>query len=77
MSIKSPIRNKNTAQSRRQARFIVDLSFPMIFCAAEAILLLASLVLLDSFFESTQNGTALSAVIFTFFAIYLVTAGTI
>lgn len=77
MSIKSPIRNKNTAQSRRQARFIVDLSFPMIFCAAEAILLLASLVLLDSFFESTQNETALSAVIFTFFAIYLVTAGTI
>ncbi len=75
MSIKSPTKNKNTAQSRRQARFSVDLSFPMIFCAAEAILLLGALVLLDRFSEFNRNGAAFSTTVLTFFAIYLVTAG--
>ena len=77
MSIKSTTRNKNTAQSRRQARYTVDLSFPMIFCAIEAVLLFVALIVLYSFFGFKENEAALSAAIWAFFAIYAVTAGSV
>ena len=77
MSIKSTTRNKNTAQSRRQARYTVDLSFPMIFCAIEAVLLFVALIVLYSFFGFKENEAALSTAIWAFFAIYAVTAGSV
>ena len=75
MSIKSPSRNKNTAQNRRLARFSVDLAFPMIFCVAEAILLFGLLVVLQQIFHFEQNEAALMTVLTTFLAIYAVSAG--
>ena len=75
MSIKFPSRNKSTPQNRRAARFNVDLSFPMIFCVAEAIILLGLLVPLDIFFDFEQNDTSLIAILAAFLGIYLVTAG--
>ena len=75
MSIKNPSRNKNTSQNRRSARFSVDLSFPMIFCVSEAIILLALLIPLDLFFDFERNNTSTLAILATFFCIYLVTAG--
>lgn len=77
MSIKSTTRNKNTVQSRRQARYTVDLSFPMIFCAIEAVLLFVALIVLYSFFGFKENEAALSTAIWAFFAIYAVTAGSV
>ena len=75
MSIKFSSRNKSTPQSRRAARFSVDLSFPMIFCVAEAIILLGLLIPLDMFFNFEQNGTSLIIILATFLGIYLSTAG--
>ena len=77
MSIKNPSRNKNTSQNRRSARFSVDLSFPMIFCVSEAIILLALLIPLDLFFDFERNNTSSLAILATFFCIYLVTAGVV
>ncbi len=75
MSIKSPSRNKNTAQNRRMSRFSVDLTFPMIFCVAEAILLLGLLAALEQIVRFEQNEIAWLTVLLTFLAIYLVSAG--
>ena len=75
MSTKIPSRNKNTVQSRRAARFSVDLSFPMIFCVAEAIALLALLLPLDLFFDFEKNNTSFIAILVTFLCVYLATAG--
>ena len=75
MSIKLPSRNKNTAQNRRAARFNVDLSFPMIFCVVEALLLLILFLPLELFFDISKSRTSFIAVILTFLGIYFVTAG--
>ena len=75
MSIKSPSSNKNTTQNRRSARFNVDLSFPMIFCAVEAVLLFGMLALLNAFFEFEQTNMHFLTIILVFFGVYALTAG--
>ena len=75
MSIKSQSRNKNTTQNRRSARFNIDLSFPMIFCVAEAILLLGLLIPFILFFNFEKNGISHVTVVAAFLGIYIVTAG--
>ena len=75
MSIKSPSRNKNTDQNRRMSRFNVDLTFPMIFCASEAILLFGLLVFLGRIFNFEEGGIELLTVLSAFVLIYLASAG--
>lgn len=57
------------------SRFSVDLTFPMIFCVAEAILFFGLLVVFEQVFHFEQNENALLTVLSAFFAIYLVSAG--
>ena len=64
MSIKSPFNNKNAAQNRRVARFQIDLSFPMIFCIAEAILLIGLLAAITLFFKDFASKEAMEALRF-------------
>lgn len=77
MSIKSPFNNKNAAQNRRGARFQIDLSFPMIFCIAEAILLIGLLAAITLFFKDFASKEAMELLPTAFFAFYLLSAGII
>ncbi len=75
MSIKSPSRNKNTDQNRRMSRFSVDLTFPMIFCVFEAILLFGLLAVLERIFNFEHSELELPTVLLAFLGIYLASAG--
>ena len=75
MSIKSSSNNKNTTQNRRAARFNVDLSFPMIFCAVEAIALFALLATLAISLDVEQTSTHFPTLAFSFLGVYALTAG--
>lgn len=69
--------NKNTPSARRSNRFNTDLSVPMIFCVAEAIILLALATLIDLFFKTEHNKQALLVIFVAIVLFYLSTAGTI
>lgn len=63
-------------RSRRHDRFIVNLGAPMIFCAAEAFILIALLTVLDLFFRSPSNEKTISLIMLTVLLFYLISAGT-
>lgn len=75
MSIKSSNSTKSTAQNRRAARFTLDLSFPMIFCTVEGILLFALLAVLGASLDLDQNYSLISPLILAFLGVYALTAG--
>ena len=77
MSIKTNSNNKNIAQNRRISRYSVDLSFPMIFCVSEAVLLLGLLAFLKMFFEEMSTGESFQALSIAFFIFYVISAGAI
>lgn len=77
MSIKAPSNNKSISQNRRSSRFHVDLSFPMIFCVCEAIVLLGLLASLRIFFEDMSGTETVYRIAIAFFAFYIVSAGAI
>lgn len=68
--IKSP-------SARRAARFSTDLSLPMIFCVAEAVILIALLSILDLFLKNEENSATLTTIFIAVFIFYLFSAGTI
>ncbi len=75
MSIKTS--NKTVAQNRRISRYNVDLSFPMIFCVSEAVLLLGILAFLRIFFEEMSNNESFYMLALAFFIFYVISAGAI
>ena len=66
-----------SASARRAARFSTDLSLPMIFCVAEAVILIALLSILDLFLNTEGNRATLTALFIAIFVFYFFSAGTI
>lgn len=69
--------NKSTPSARRSERFNTDLSIPMIFCVAEATILLLLVTLLDVFLKTDNNRQILTIVFVAVILFYLCTAGII
>ena len=74
MKNKTP--TKSTPQSRRYARFRLDLSGPMIFCVVEAVVLLAMTVLI-LLLGSNTNKKSFTTIFIAFFIFYVFSAGII
>ena len=72
MTVKSPSKNKSSAQLRRRSRFHLDMSVPMIFCVAEAAVLFSILAIVGF---HLQNKQTLSTMIIVFSAFYVLSAG--
>lgn len=68
---------KNSAIQRRADRFNTDLSIPMIFCVAEAAVLLILMTVLNVFFEHMATAKTLHVIYFAAILFYVFTAGTI
>jgi PAS domain-containing protein len=64
-----------SAQARRSARFNVDLSTPMIFCVAEAVILLILLTALNLFAKSESNQNVIAIINVAVPIFYLLSAG--
>ncbi len=62
-------------QARRYARFHVDLSGAMLFCVAEAALLLTLLTVFFTFFNNTNKESALGFIAIAFLISYILSAG--
>ena len=62
---------------RRSDRFNTDLSFPMIFCVIEAVVLLSLITVLDLFFKTEGNKQTLLVIFVAIILFYLFSAGTI
>lgn len=77
MSIKKPSTYKNSAQIKRTDKYHVDLSAPMLFCAAEAIILFAMTVLFNHFFTKDGKSELLSRLPLVMLVFYILSAGII
>ena len=62
---------------RRAARFSVDLSTPMIFCVAEAVVFLILLTSLNLFFKSSINAKSVTLITLATLIFYILSAGTL
>ena len=62
---------------RRAARFSVDLSTPMIFCVAEAVVFLTILSILNLFFKSSSNEKNITLITLATLIFYILSAGTL
>jgi c-di-AMP phosphodiesterase-like protein len=70
-------RYSSSAQIKRSERFHVDLSAPMIFCAVEAVVLLALCTVLRLLFKTEENAELIETVCLITFPLYVMTAGTL
>ena len=66
-----------SAQSRRSARFSVDLGTPMIFCVIEAAVFLILLTALNLFFKNPGNESVITIITAVVPIFYLFSAGTL
>lgn len=64
-----------SAQARRSARFNVDLSTPMIFCVAEAVIFLILLTALNLFVKTPGNQNVIAIINIAVPIFYLLSAG--
>ena len=64
-----------SAQARRSARFNVDLSTPMIFCVAEAVIFLILLTALNLFVKPPGNQNVIAIINIAVPIFYLLSAG--
>lgn len=67
---------KSSAEVRRQDRFAVDLSIPMIFCTVEAIVLFLLAVILNTSLRTEENATLISTLTYIIPLVYVASAGT-
>ena len=75
MSIKSSFNKKHISQNRRAARYVIDLSFPMIFCTVEGIILFGLLAILGASFDFDRSSAQFITLILAFLGVYALTAG--
>lgn len=68
---------QKSPSARRAARFTTDLSLPMIFCVAEAVVLIALLTVIDLFMKTDGNRATIAAIFISVSLFYLFTAGAI
>lgn len=77
MNIKKPSNYKHSAQVRRNDKYYVDLSVPMLFCAIEAIVLFALMAGFNYFFLKTGNQEHSPTLWLIMLVFYVLSAGLI
>lgn len=77
MSNKKNTRMRDSLQSKRLDRFFPDLSAPMIFCAAEALVLLFTCILLLTTLKTEKNAEIVYIICYSAIPVYIFSAGPI
>ncbi len=77
MSVKKPSNYKNSAQVKRNDKYHVDLSAPLLFCAIEAIVLFALMAFISYFFIKNGDRQRLLELGLTMLIFYVLSAGMI
>ena len=75
--IQKKIKPSAHTELRRSERFFTDLTAPMIFAFADAMLLFALCIILDTFVRNDSNSHTITAICHAALAVYLLTAGTV
>ncbi len=72
---KRDMRYRNSAQGRRIDRLYPDMSVPMLFALAEAVLLLLMCTILRTWIETDQNSAVIDSICYAALPLYLLSAG--
>ena len=77
MSNNHSFTKQSTAASRRTERFNTDLTFPLIFCAVEATVLLIFTAALNLFFNVDGKSSTTRVILLAIILFYIFSAGTV